>query len=200
MLSLRLEVKKLVRLTDEFGDIIKGCIEGDRQCQEDLYRILAPRMYAICLRYASDADEAGDFLQEGFITVFSKIREFRQEGSFEGWVRKIMVNTALQFLRKKRQMYILNETITEDRDYEVPDIQYYLDKEDLLEMIRVLPVNQRMVFNLYAIEGYNHTEIADMTGIPENTSKSHLHRARLALKEMLEKSSRSESEKLKRNG
>lgn len=96
-------------------------------------------------------------------------------------------------------MYILNETITADREHEVPDIQYYLDKEDLLKMIRALPVNQRMVFNLYAVEGYNHAEIADMTGIPENTSKSHLHRARLALKEMLEKSNRGESIKLRKN-
>lgn len=186
-------------MTDNLDDIVKGCISGDRQSQEDLYRALSPQMYTVCLRYASDADEAGDFLQEGFITVFSRIREFRSEGSFEGWVRKIMVNTALQLLRKKRQMYILNETITADREYEVPDIQYYLDKEDLLEMIRALPVNQRMVFNLYAIEGYNHAEIADMTGIPENTSKSHLYRARLALKEMLEKSNRGESEKLRKN-
>ncbi len=200
MLSLKLQVKKLIKLTDDLDDIIRGCIEGDRKCQEDLYRIFSPGMYSVCLRYASDADEAGDYLQEGFITVFSKIKEYRKEGSFEGWVRRIMVTTALQLLRKKRQMYILNETITEDRDYEVPDIQYYLDKEDLLEMIRVLPVNQRMVFNLYAIEGYNHTEISDMTGIPENTSKSHLHRARIALKEMLERSSRRESERLKRNG
>ncbi len=142
-------------------------------------------MYAVCLQYASDSDEANDFMQEGFIKVFTNIKSYRWEGSFEGWVRKIMVNTALQLIRNKKQMIALNEELTEDSSYELPAAQCNLEKDDLLDMVRKLPVNQRIVFNLFVIEGYNHSEIANMTGIPENTSKSHLHRARIALKEMI---------------
>ncbi len=155
-------------------------------------------MYAVCLQYASDHEEASDFMQEGFIRVFTKISSYRREGSFEGWVRRIMINTALQFLRKKKQFVILNEEITEDADYEVPS-ECELEKEDLLKMIRELPANQRMVFSLYAIEGYNHMEIAEMAGIPENTSKSHLHRARIALKGMINALSASDKQRLRKN-
>jgi RNA polymerase sigma factor (sigma-70 family) len=172
-------------LTDKLEEIIKGCIKGDRQSQEDLYRILSPVMYAVCLRYASDADEAGDFMQEGFIRVYTNIKSYRNEGSFEGWVRRIMVNTSLQLLRKSRKMFLLNEEVIEGEDYEISESQCELDVADLLNMVQGLPENQRLVFNLFVIEGYNHTEIANMTGIPENTSKSHLHRARSALKGMI---------------
>lgn len=96
-----------------------------------------------------------------------------------------MINTALQHLRKKKQMLVVNEEISEDAAYEAPLAQFQLEKEDLMDMIKNLPVSQRIVFNLFAIEGYNHQEISDMTGIPENTSKSHLHRARITLKKML---------------
>jgi RNA polymerase sigma factor (sigma-70 family) len=172
-------------LTDKLEKIIKGCIEGDKKCQEELYRLLSPGMYALCLQYASDTDEAGDFMQEGFIRVFTRMDTYRWEGSFEGWVRRIMVNTALQTIRRKKQMFVLNEELTEDSSYEIPSVQSELEKEDLLKMISSLPVNQRVVFNLFVIEGYNHHEIASLTGMPENTSKSHLHRARMALKEMI---------------
>lgn len=192
-------MNKIRKLTEDINEIIAGCIENNRQSQEELYRILSPKMYAVCLQYASDPDEACDFLQEGFIRVFGNIGNFRGEGSFEGWVRRIMVNTALQFIRKKRQMYLINEDITEDAHYEVADTEYALDADDLLEMIGRLPVNQRLIFNLYAIEGYNHSEIEGMTGIPVNTSKSHLHRARLALKDMLSKEAEADSQKIKKN-
>ena len=186
-------------MADKLDDIIAGCIAGKRQSQEELYRILSPKMYAVCLQYASDADEASDFLQEGFIRVFTRIKSYRGEGSFEGWVRRIIVNTALQFIRKKRQLYVVNEEITEDAGYQMPHIHYELEAEDLLRMIKELPVNQRIIFNLYAIEGYNHAEIESMTGMPENTSKSHLHRARTALKKMLDRSIPSGSKKLRKN-
>ncbi len=172
-------------MTDNLNKIIAGCISDDRQSQEELYKLLSPKMYSICCQYASDSEEARDFLQEGFIKVFEKIKSYRSEGSFEGWVRKIMINTALQLLRKKKMTFKASETITEDVSIEIPDIQLDFEQEDLLKMVHNLPVNQRVIFNLYAIEGYNHTDIAKMTGIPENTSKSHLHRARVALKEMI---------------
>jgi RNA polymerase sigma factor (sigma-70 family) len=174
-------------LTDNLDEIIKGCINNDRQSQEKLYRILSPVMYTVCLRYASDSLEADDFLQEGFIRVFEKIRYYRGEGSFKGWVRKIMVNTCLQFIRKKRSMYTINEEVTGNYDYDISEGEMKLDNEDLIKMIQRLPVNQRTVFNLYAIEGFSHQEISVMTGIPENTTKSHLHRARIALKEMIQR-------------
>jgi RNA polymerase sigma factor (sigma-70 family) len=187
-------------LADIPDDIIKGCIANDRQSQEELYRLISPAMYGVCLQYASDADEANDFMQEGFIKVYTKIKSFRGDGSFEGWVRRIMVNTALQFIRKKKKMFMVNEAVVEESDFEITDGQYDLDVEDLLRMVQKLPDNQRMVFNLFVIEGYNHTEIAKMTGFPENTSKSHLHRARLALKEMITRSAVLNSQKIEKNG
>ena len=186
-------------MTDKLDSIIAGCIAGERQSQEELYRMLSPKMYAVCLQYASDADEASDFLQEGFIRVFTRIKSYRGEGSFEGWVRKIIINTALQFIRKKRQLYVVNEELPDDAGYQMPHIYYELEVEDLLRMINKLPVNQRIIFALYAIEGYNHSEIESMTGMPENTSKSHLYRARTALKKMLDTSIPSGSKKLRKN-
>lgn len=186
-------------MTDNLDDIIAGCKAGDRLSQEKLYKVLSPGMYSLCLQYASDANEARDFLQEGFIIVFTKINSYRGEGSFQGWVRKIMVNTALQFIRKRKEMFLINEEITEDAIYELPANQYEMEKEELLSMVQKLPVNQRMVFNLYAIEGYNHTEIAKMAGIPENTSKSHLHRARTALIEMIKTDYLAKTRKLRKN-
>ncbi len=187
-------------MTDKLDDIIAGCTAGKRQSQEELYRMLSPKMYAVCLQYASDADEASDFLQEGFIRVFTNIKSYRGEGSFEGWVRKIIVNTALQFIRNKRRLYVVNEeAIEENFSYQMPGIYYELEAEDLLRMIKELPLNQRIVFNLYAIEGYNHAEIESMTGMPENTSKSHLHRARKALKKMLDRNIPYGSKKMRKN-
>ncbi len=187
-------------MTDNITDIIAGCIAEKRKSQEELYNILSPGMYAVCLQYASDADEACDFLQEGFIKVFENIKNYRNEGSFEGWVRRIMVNTALQILRKKKQMYVINTEIKENTHYDIPDVKFEREEEELIRMIQKLPVNQRMIFNLYAIEGFNHTEIAKMTGIPENTSKSHLHRARIALKGMVKNSYQKEARKIRKNG
>jgi RNA polymerase sigma factor (sigma-70 family) len=186
-------------LTDKLNDIISGCINGNRQSQEELYKLLSPKMFAVCRQYASDESEACDFMQEGFVSMFMKITSYRGDGSFEGWVRKIMVNTALQSIRKKNRLYLLNEEITEDADYETPDVLNEIDAEHILEMIRKLPVNQRMVFNLFAIEGYNHAEIANMTGMTENTSKSHLHRARIALKGMIENRLPSASQQIRKN-
>lgn len=186
-------------MTDKLENIIKGCIAGHRHSQEELYKVLSPGMYAVCMRYAKDASEASDFMQEGFIRVYTKIKSYRNEGSFEGWVRKIMVNTSLQLLRKNRKMYSLNEVVAEKDGYEEADVQTELEVEDLLKMVQSLPLNQRMVFNLFAIDGYNHTEISEMTGLPENTSKSHLHRARLALKAMINTSEKAGSKRIKNN-
>jgi RNA polymerase sigma factor (sigma-70 family) len=167
------------------ADIIRGCIAGEARQQEALYRKYAPRMYAVCLRYARTAEAAADILQEGFVKVYRNLDRFRAEGSFEGWMRRIFVNTAIEHHRGRD---LLTGTLT-DREEQLDDGGWNafdgLALEDLLRMIAALPDGYRTVFNLYVVEGYGHREIADMLGISEGTSKSQLARARKALQEMI---------------
>jgi len=170
------------------ADIIRGCIAGKARHQEALYRKYAPRMYAVCLRYARTAEAAADILQEGFVKVYRNLDRFRAEGSFEGWMRRIFVNTAIEHHRGRD---LLTGTLT-DREEQLDDGGWNafdgLALEDLLRMIAALPDGYRTVFNLYVVEGYGHREIADMLGISEGTSKSQLARARKALQEMIRNS------------
>lgn len=150
--------------------------------------MFAGRMFSLCLRYADNTDEAKDNLQEGFILVFSKIKQYRFEGSFEGWVKRIMVNVSLQKYRNRLKMnpvYEL-ETIRECAAENASDL---VSEKELLQMISELPPRYRLVFNLYAIEGFSHKEISEMLGITEGTSKSNLSRARDILQEKLKKHS-----------
>jgi RNA polymerase sigma-70 factor (ECF subfamily) len=161
-------------------EIINGCLSGSRRDQELLYRRYAPKLYAVCLQYAGNTEEARDVLQEGFIKIFENLSRFSHEGSFEGWMRRIIVNTALE---KYRSRYYLSrvDDIDEVTEPEAdPDTDDFagLEAYDLLNMIMELPPKYRMVFNLYAIEGYAHKEIGEMLGISEGTSKSNLSRAR----------------------
>jgi len=171
----------------DYRDIIRRSLEGERAAQKALYDALSGKMYGICLRYAGDEAEARDMLQEGFIRVFQSLDRFRFEGSFEGWVRRIIVNTALERLRKEDYM----TTSIDDTDFQdLPgrdDVEAGLSVQDLLEMIRELSPQYRMVFNLYAIEGYSHKEISEMLNISEGTSKSNLSRARTILQERIKK-------------
>jgi RNA polymerase sigma factor (sigma-70 family) len=166
-------------------DLINGCIEGDRRMQETLYQRFAPRMYAVCLRYAGVAEEAEDILQEGFIKVFKKIASFRGEGSFEGWVRRIFVNTAIEHFRRKR--YLQPVTEKEENTIEGKFLTALDDMatKDVMALIQQLSPGYRTVFNLYVVEGYTHKEIADMMGISEGTSKSQLSRAKVILQDMV---------------
>jgi RNA polymerase sigma factor (sigma-70 family) len=168
-------------------DIIKGCAEGKRQAQEELYRMFAAKMYSLCLRYSRDKDEAKDNLQDGFIKVYSNIKQFKGSGSFEGWVRKIMVNTALQKYRGNYQLYALNDNETKNYDISINNVIEAMGEQELLKMIQELPPRYKLVFNMYAIEGYTHKEISKMLGIAEGTSKSNLSRARDILQEKLKK-------------
>ncbi len=168
-------------------DIIKGCIEGKRQAQEDLYGLLSGKMYSVCLRYSRDQDEAKDNLQDGFIKVFSKIRQFKGAGSFEGWVRRIMVNTALQKYRGQYQLYALNDNESKALNIPVENVMEAMGEKELLDMIQELPPRYKLVFNMFAIEGYSHKEISEMLDITEGTSKSNLSRARDILQEKLKK-------------
>ncbi len=165
--------------------IWKGCINGDRKAQFELYQIFSKKMFAICLRYSKDEDQAQDILQLGFIKVFNKSQLFTEQGSLEGWIRRIMVNTAIEIYRSNS----VNFTEPIDQKHaeiagtmQTPDNLHY---QDLLELIKTLPLSYRTVFNLYAIEGYSHREIADMLAISESNSKSQLSRARKLLKERL---------------
>lgn len=163
-------------------EILKGCRKSKRVFQEILYRKYAKKMYGICLSYSNEREMAQDILQEAFIKIFNKIKEFRSEGSLEGWIRRIVSNTAIDHLRQKNriQNYISDkEGIIED----VKEAEGFerLVTRDILDQVAKLPDGARLVFNLYAIEGFTHKEIAQKLDIAEGTSKSQFNRARKLL-------------------
>ena len=162
--------------------LIDLCIKGDRNAQRVIYDRLASRMFPVCIRYVSDRTVAEDILQDGFITLFSKIDSYKGNGSFEGWARKIFVNTALMYLRKKDALKMSEElenarNLSSDLSSQMQNIGY----KELMKLITSLPAGFRTVFNMYVIEGYSHKEIADMMNITETTSRTQLSRARLWL-------------------
>jgi RNA polymerase sigma factor (sigma-70 family) len=167
------------------SDLISGCRESNRRMQEELYRRFSPRMYAVCLRYAGNAEEAEDILQEGFIKVFKKIDSFRGEGSFEGWVRRIFVNTAIEHFRRKRYLMPVTEKEENTIEGKYTSVLDELGAKDIMALVQELSPGYRTVFNLYVVEGYTHKEIADILGISEGTSKSQLSRAKVILQEMV---------------
>lgn len=167
------------------SDLIKGCMDGNRRMQEELYRRFSPRMYAVCLRYAGNAEEAEDILQEGFIKVFKKLDSFRSEGSFEGWVRRIFVNTAIEHFRRKRYLMPVTEKEENTIEGKYTSVLDELGAKDIMALIQELSPGYRTVFNMYVVEGYTHKEIADMLGISEGTSKSQLSRAKVILQDMV---------------
>lgn len=173
---------------DNQSDIIKACLKGDRKSQKILYQIYADKMFGVCLRYANDEDEAKDILQDGFIKVFLNLKQFNNNGSFEGWIRRIIVNTALERFRDKNYLFAVNmENTYEVGEKEYDHILSELSANDLLKLIQELSPQYRTVFNLYAIEGYSHKEICQKLNIKEGTSKSNLSRAREILKEKVKK-------------
>jgi RNA polymerase sigma-70 factor (ECF subfamily) len=163
---------------DQLNDIIKGCLKGDRKCQEQLYTMFSTRMFGLCLQYADNQDDASDILQEGFIKIFRKLDQFSGTGSFEGWIRKIMINTALERYRSQVRLYPLTDNTVRKDALAYEEVFEKLSAADLIRLVQDLPPRYRMVFNLYAIEGYTHKEISDMMGITVGTSKSNLSRAR----------------------
>ena len=167
---------------EDLKNIVEECVSGNVRAQETLYRMLAPKMFGVCLRYSKDSTEAEDNLQEGFIKVFTYIKNFRHEGSLEGWVRKIMVNVSLEKFRKQHVMYPVEDmNIYESKNYS-NDIIEKITADELIELIQELPPRYRMVFNLFVMEGMNHKEISEEMKITEGTSKSNLARARDILK------------------
>lgn len=168
-------------------EIIKGCLKGERQAQTKLYKSVAPKMFALCLRYAKDETEAEDILQDGFIKIFTCLSSYKSEGNFEGWMRRIFVNTALDRFRKKNPLYSVGEVYEVAKNATYNNSEDNMAVEELMELVHKLPAGYKMVFNLFAIEGYSHKEISDSLGISEGTSKSQLARARIMLRAEIEK-------------
>lgn len=171
---------------DSEEKLIRACQRNDASAQREVYNRFSRRMLGVCTRYIKDDMEAEDVMVSGFVRVFEKIEQYQFAGSFEGWVRRIMVTEALQYLRRNRSLHlqvdvemVYNEAAVMHTDND------NLQTEDLLRMVQQLPDGYRTVFNLYAIEGYSHKEIAEQLGVSENTSKSQLSRARALLQEYL---------------
>ncbi|GAA0872808.1 RNA polymerase sigma factor [Gangjinia marincola] len=175
--------------------LIKACEKKDVKAQEQLYHLYAGKLFSVCLKYSSNYQEAQDNLQDAFIKVFNKVEQFKHKGSFEGWIKRIAINTCLQRYRNQTLFELVNEeAIAEVQEVEIGEDE--LDLSDLLSLIQELPDRYRMVFNLYVLDGYSHKEIADMLTITVGTSKSNLSRARLILKEnivLLQKKSEAKS-------
>ncbi len=169
------------------ADLIEGCKRKDRRMQEGLYQRFAPKMYGVCLRYAGNAEEAQDIVQEGFIKVFNKIESFRGEGSFEGWVRRIFVNTAIEHFRRKHYLQPVTEKEENTLEGNSLSVLDSLAEKDIIALIQQLSPGYRTVFNMYVIEGFTHREIAEALGISEGTSKSQLSRAKSVLQEKVKR-------------
>ncbi len=171
------------------AELIEGCVRHNRKAQCILYERYASTMLAVCMRYSRNREEAEDLMQEGFLKVFDKLATFRGQGSLEGWIRRIMINLTLNYLKSKKLVFIeedpqrLGERLTDDSITDGPDELYSPDT--MLRAVQELPDGYRVVFNLYVFEGFSHKEIADALGISENTSKSQLSRARRYLRNHL---------------
>lgn len=169
------------------SDLIEGCIRGDRKMQYELYQKFAPKMYGVCLRYAGNAEEAEDILQEGFIKIFNKIQSFRGDGSFEGWIRRIFVNTAIEHFRKKIYLQPITESEEHNIEGKYLSVLDQMAEKDIIQLVQKLSPGYRTVFNMYVIEGYTHKQIAEALGISEGTSKSQLSRAKMILQDLVKK-------------
>jgi RNA polymerase sigma factor (sigma-70 family) len=172
-----------IDLLEQNKQLIQDCIAGERHAQSSLYELFAPKMFAVCMRYSKSREEAEDILQEGFIQVFKSLGTFKFAGSFEGWIRKIMVYSALANFKSKSKMHaVINIEILPDADVaNSEDIISTLGRKELLKMVQALPPVYRMVFNLYVFEGLKHREIANLLGIAEGTSKSNFFDAKVIL-------------------
>lgn len=168
------------------AEIINLCIRNDRKGQEALYYKYAKKMKGICLRYASNTNEAEDIFHDAFIKVFSSIKNFKMQGSFEGWIRRIVINTAIDYYKKNLNLSN-NVSIDDVGESELIDLSFdeQLHTEDLLKVLEKLPTGYKMIFNFYAIEGYSHKEIAELLSISEGTSKSQLSKARKYIQNIL---------------
>ncbi len=172
-------------MTEE--ELIRGCIREQATCQKEVFNRYASRMLGVCHRYARNAADAEDILQDAFIKVFDKIQQFKAEGSFEGWIRRIVVNTALKkyALRRYEKEVVGYELKDNNEEGMEPSAYAHLSQKDILDLVSQLPDGYRLIFNLYVIEGFQHEEIADMLGIQPGTSRSQLVKARSMLQKQI---------------
>jgi len=175
-------------VVDKLPGIIKGCAKNNPMSQKELYDTFSGKMFGVCLRYSNNQEDAQDILQDGFVKIFEKIGQYQGKGSFEGWMRRIMVNTALERYRGQMK-YISSDdnTLAVLSNHNYNNTAEMLNEKDLMIFVQDLSPRYRIVFNLYAIEGYSHKEISQMLDITEGTSKSNLSRARLILQEKVAK-------------
>lgn len=164
--------------------LIENCKTNNTKAQGELYKLFSSKLFAVCLKYSRNYTEAEDNLQDAFLTIFAKIKQFENKGSFEGWLKRITINTVMQRYRKEKVFEIINEDIIEDVEVEIDDNQVSIDY--LLQIIQELPDRYRLVFNLYVLDDYSHKDIAEMLKINIGTSKSNLARARQILKQTIE--------------
>ena len=175
-------------MSNEDQQLLKGCKRGDAKAQAQLYQKYKGMLFGVCLRYAKSREDAKDLLQEGFITIFKDLYQYKPTGPLGGWMRKVMVNTALQQIRKQKHLFPTVElSQAADSSDLSDDLFSSFRQQALIEMVQKLPDGYRAVFNLYVIEGYSHKEIGQQLGIAVASSKSQLSRAKQALRKMLEK-------------
>lgn len=169
--------------------LIRGCQENKREAQSEIYKRFSPQLFSVCLRYSASYEDAQDTFQEGFITIFNKISQYQFRGSFEGWMRRIMVNACIEKHRNKNHLYVVNEHVIPYPDESDVEEEFYenFSYEEILYLIQQLPERYRQVFNLYVIDGYSHQDISEALNISTGTSKSNLSRAREKLKELIKK-------------
>ena len=168
--------------------LIAGCIKGNQMAQKALFDSFSPKFFALCLRYMRSTDDAEDVLQEGMVKIFTKLPEYKGKGSFEGWMRRIIVNTCLDQIRKNQKLKL--DVSIDKEEYKLSmnaNILENMSANELIEEIKKMPPGYRVVFNMFAVEGYSHQEIAEKLGVKESTSKSQYLRARAYLKERIEK-------------
>lgn len=174
-------------VTETFDiQLIESCRKGNRVAQKVLYDRLAPRMFPVCIRYVGDRTVAEDILQDGFITLFTRLDSYKGEGSFEGWARKIFITTALMYLRKKDALKMSDDLeVARGLKTDIVDQVENIGYKELMNLVTSLPPGFRTVFNMYAIEGYSHKEIAETLGISEVTSRTQFSRARAMLQKLI---------------
>ncbi len=174
----------LLHLPTSEQKLVKQCRRGNPRAQRELYERFAPQMLSICRRYLRSLEDAEEVLSNAFVKVFRKIEQYDGTGALGGWIRRIMINESLNFIRYHKNLFVEVEEENHS-DFSHQDLQEEMNAEHLLKLIDELPLGYRTVFNLYAIEGYNHREIGEMLGISENTSKSQLSKARKQLQERI---------------
>ncbi len=164
--------------------LIENCKSNDTKAQSELYKLFSSKLFTVCLKYSRNYAEAEDNLQDAFLTIFNKIEQYKNKGSFEGWLKRVTVNTVLQQYRKEKVFDIVNETLVDEVEVEIDEDDLSIDY--LLKIIQHLPDRYRLVFNMYVLDGYSHKDIADLLEINIGTSKSNLARARQILKQTIE--------------